>query len=83
MNLEDYQALISVQGKEEMQLILPARDMFSDEIRIFITNSKIDSYFKLNISGCWSIVQCLYEEKMRRDQTIQWLRKLRGEQAGT
>jgi len=38
MNLEDYQALISVQGKEEMQLILPARDMFSDEIRIFITN---------------------------------------------
>jgi hypothetical protein len=67
MNLEDYQALISVQGKEEMQLILPARDMFSDEIRIFITNSKIISSSKLNISGRWSIFQCLYEEKMCRD----------------
>ena len=40
ISLEDYQALTSVQGKEEMQLILPAKDIFSEEIRIMITNSK-------------------------------------------
>jgi hypothetical protein len=41
ISLEDYQALNSVLGKEEMQLTLPARDIFSEEIRILITNSKI------------------------------------------
>jgi hypothetical protein len=40
ISLEDYQALTSVQGKEEMQLVLPARDIFSEEIRIMISNSK-------------------------------------------
>jgi len=40
ISLEDYQGLTSVQGKEEMQLVLPARDIFSEEIRIMITNSK-------------------------------------------
>jgi len=40
ISLEDYQALTSVQGKEEMQLVLSARDIFSEEIRIMITNSK-------------------------------------------
>ena len=40
ISLEDYQVLTSVQGKEEMQLVLPARDIFSEEIRIMISNSK-------------------------------------------
>ena len=40
ISLEEYQALTSVQGKEEMQLVLPARDIFSEEIRIMISNSK-------------------------------------------
>ena len=40
ISLEDYQGLTSVQGKEEMQLVLPARDIFSEEIRIMITNRK-------------------------------------------
>jgi len=39
MGLDEYQALNSIQGKEEMQLTLPARDIFSEEIRILITNS--------------------------------------------
>jgi hypothetical protein len=40
MSLDDYQSLMSINGKEELQVVLPARDIFSDEIRVLITNSK-------------------------------------------
>jgi len=40
MSLEDYSTLTSIQGKEELQILLPARDIFSDDIRVLITNSK-------------------------------------------
>jgi hypothetical protein len=40
MCLEDYQAHTSILGKEEIQLILPSRDIFSDEIRVLISNCK-------------------------------------------
>jgi hypothetical protein len=40
ISLESYQALTCISGKEEMQLVLPARDIFSDEIRVLINNSK-------------------------------------------
>lgn len=33
-----------MQGKEELQVTIPARDLFSEEIRIFISNSKIVSF---------------------------------------
>ena len=41
MSLEDYQTAMSISGKEELQIVLPARDIFSDEIRVLITNGKI------------------------------------------
>jgi hypothetical protein len=74
MSIEDYQVLTSIQGKEELQLVLPARDVFSDDIRVLITNSK----FNLNISLCSGQYkldnkQRLYEETMCRDPFIQWL----------
>ena len=39
MAVEDYARLTAVAGKEEIQLHLPARDIFSEEIRVLIHNS--------------------------------------------
>ena len=41
MGLEEYQALTSINGREEMQIVLAARDVFSDEIRVLITNGNL------------------------------------------
>ena len=41
MGIEEYQALTSINGREEMQIVLAARDVFSDEIRVIITNSML------------------------------------------
>lgn len=40
ISLEEYSKLISIQEKEEMQIVLPSRDIFSDELRLLISNSK-------------------------------------------
>jgi hypothetical protein len=45
--IEDHQQLVSVKDKDQIQLNLPARDIFSEEIRIFITNSKYLPFFNI------------------------------------
>lgn len=41
LTLEEYQALTSVHGKEEIILRLPARDLFSDELKVYIQNTDL------------------------------------------
>ena len=38
--MEEYSMLMNIHGKEEMQFNLPAKDIFSEEIRVLIHNSK-------------------------------------------
>jgi hypothetical protein len=40
ISLEEYQTLISIKDKDQIQINLPARDIFSEEIKVFISNCK-------------------------------------------
>lgn len=39
--LEEYQALTNISGKEEIVINLPARDIFSDELKVYISNTDV------------------------------------------
>ena len=45
--MEEYSMLMNIHGKEEMQFNLPAKDIFSEEIRVLIHNSKFSCSFLL------------------------------------
>lgn len=85
MSQEEYQAHVSVQGKEEMQMTIPQRDVFSEEIRIFISNGKECIYTKLIYSRwrtCAGDILPKSGQESRRDQAVQRLRECRHWQAG-
>ena len=74
MSLDEYQSLTSIVGKEELQLILPARDIYSDEIRVLITNSKLT--ISINFFSGWKREQQhVFKTKMCSNKDLQRLRK--------
>lgn len=42
--MEEYTKLMSIQGKDEIQLVLPKFDMFCEEMKVFISNRDQNIY---------------------------------------